>query len=121
MIKNLLSNLPGLSNLGKGGDDLTPEELAAKEREDRIGFHRSKVRNGPVKFSIPTNGQIRRMKVRESKTHQRKQLEQARRQHWHGRRSAPRCAHTSRALASCRTPPGTLRARRPSPGPTPGS
>lgn len=41
--------------------DLTPEEL----KKERIKFHRERVRNGPVKFTTLTSGQIRRAKRRE--------------------------------------------------------
>lgn len=36
----------------------------ADEKAERIQFHREKVRNGPVKFSTPTNGQLRRAEKR---------------------------------------------------------
>ena len=36
----------------------------ADEKAERIRFHREKVRNGPVKFSTPTNGQLRRAEKR---------------------------------------------------------
>lgn len=57
---NLLENLPSLSK------DEVREEIATEEelRQSRIEFHRSRVRNGPAKFSEPTSGQIRRAKKR---------------------------------------------------------
>jgi len=44
--------------------------------------------NGPVKFKTLTNGQIRRQRARAAKTHQRKQVEKARRQHFADKREA---------------------------------
>lgn len=56
---NILSKLPFLKD--RDGDDVID---VAEERKARIQFHRDKVRNGPVKFNGPTNGQIRRQQKR---------------------------------------------------------
>ena len=62
MIHDILSKLPGLkSDDGDAEVVLSDEDL----RAERIAFHRDRVRNGPVKFSAPTSGQIRRAQVRE--------------------------------------------------------
>lgn len=60
----------------------TEDELKA----ERIKFHRRAVRNGPVKFSSPTTGQLRRQRHRDLKAAQRKQVKQARKQHFEARR-----------------------------------
>lgn len=51
-------NLPSLA----ADDEIDTTE--ADEKADRIRFHREKVRNGPAKFSTPTNGQLRRAEKR---------------------------------------------------------
>lgn len=61
MIQNLLSKLPFLSDDKAEEVELSEEEL----RKQRIAFHRERVSNGPVKFSSPTSGQIRRFGHRE--------------------------------------------------------
>lgn len=51
----------------KSDDDaaeIEPEISEEEARKQRIQFHRDKVRNGPVKFSSPTNGQVRRAEKR---------------------------------------------------------
>lgn len=40
--------------------ELTAEEQAAQDKADRIAFHRTQVRNGPVSFKYLTAGQQRR-------------------------------------------------------------
>lgn len=61
MIQNILSKLPGLKAESEEVEVvLTEEDLKA----ERIKFHRLSVRNGPVKMSGPTSGQIRRERVR---------------------------------------------------------
>lgn len=62
MIHDMLSKLPFL----KSSDEVDTEILLSEEdlRAERIKFHRTSVRNGPVKFRPPTSGQIRREKVR---------------------------------------------------------
>ena len=66
---NLLEKLPLVDDTHDHDHaDLTPEEIEALEVEGkkaRIQFHREKVRNGPVKFSAPTSGQIRRAEKRD--------------------------------------------------------
>ena len=61
---NLLSHLPFLN----GSKDEAPEAEfdydSPEAKKERIDFHREKVRNGPVKFTSPTNGQIRRFEKR---------------------------------------------------------
>lgn len=70
MIQNLFSKLP-LFNESEG-EDLSPEELAAQEKSERVEFHRTRVRNGPASFSSITNGQLRRQKARDLKAKSRK-------------------------------------------------
>lgn len=53
-------------------DPLSPDEIAAEEKAERIRFHREKVRNGPINFTSFTNGQIRRAKTRAAARDQRK-------------------------------------------------
>lgn len=71
---NLFSKL----NFGKAHEDAQailnadPEELRAADKAERIKFHREKVRNGPVNWKIPTNGQIRRAERRAAEAHTRK-------------------------------------------------
>lgn len=54
---NILSRLP---LIGKTESDEIEEISEEQARLNRIAFHRERVRNGPVKFSPPTSGQIRR-------------------------------------------------------------
>lgn len=62
MIHDILSKLPGLKSDQVDDADvvLSEEDLKA----ERIAFHRQKVRNGPVKFSAPSTGQLRRERHR---------------------------------------------------------
>lgn len=63
---NILSDLADRLT-GDSADDapeLTPEEVEAQEKKDRIAFHRAHVRNGPVKFGHTTTGQARRARQR---------------------------------------------------------
>lgn len=69
------------------GDDTTPfdelsEEEQAKiladEKKDRIEEHRSKVRNGPVRWTSITSGQMRRRRVRDAAAHSKKATRRAR-------------------------------------------
>lgn len=53
---NLLSKLPFLTSNTDDETTLSEEEI----RKQNIEFHRTKVRNGPAKFSSPTSGQMRR-------------------------------------------------------------
>lgn len=62
MIQNILSKLPGLKSDAEEVEPvLSDEDLKA----ERIAFHRDRVHNGPVKFSAPTSGQIRRAQHRD--------------------------------------------------------
>lgn len=68
---NILEKLiPSLNKEQK--EVLAKEEQAAAEKADRIAFHRAKVRNGPVRFTTLTNGQLRRAQKRSEATAQRK-------------------------------------------------
>lgn len=67
---NFLGNL--IPSLRSDEDTRSPEEIAKQEKQDRIDFHRSSVRNGPVSYKSPSNGQIRRAKAREIKRNMRK-------------------------------------------------
>lgn len=87
MIQNLLAKLPGPTLFGKRITEL--KEIPQDEsRAQRVQFHRERVRNGPAKFSTPTNGQVRRARKRAEATSHRKQLAKARRNHWQARREA---------------------------------
>jgi hypothetical protein len=74
---NILDKLPFLSST-------TEEEAAefdeAQAKKDRIEFHRRSVRNGPVSYRTPTNGQIKRERkralARETKKARRRQVRQ---------------------------------------------
>jgi len=48
--------------------ELSPEEQAAQEKADRIAFHRTQVRNGPVSFKYLSAGQQRRAAERAQKS-----------------------------------------------------
>jgi hypothetical protein len=65
---NLLEKLPFLSE--PKADDAALDEAEAKKA--RIKFHRTSVRNGPVKYKEPTSGQIRRERERFVKSKTRK-------------------------------------------------
>lgn len=59
-------SLPSLNDSADKAD-LTEEELAEREAEakkERIAFHRTHVRNGPVKFGHTTNGDAKRERRR---------------------------------------------------------
>lgn len=60
---NIFSKLPGLisDHQNDAVDSTLTEEEAKKER---IAFHRAKVRNGPIDYKYPTNGQLRRLEER---------------------------------------------------------
>lgn len=62
----MFDSLPSL--VQDDAEDLTDEEVAeleAEAKKDRIAFHRTSVRNGPVKFGHPTSGQLRRQRHRD--------------------------------------------------------
>lgn len=59
MSPDILSNIPTLAD--------EPEVSEADEKADRIAFHRTHVRNGPVSFKATTNGQEHRRKARASR------------------------------------------------------
>lgn len=62
MIQNILSKLPGLK-----ADEVDESDVVLSEEDlkaERIAFHRTSVRNGPTNFRAPTNGQLRRQRVR---------------------------------------------------------
>ena len=69
---DILSKLPLIGQKDDETDDLTPEEIEAEARAERIRFHREKVRNGPTKFSFVTEGQQRRAKDRAIRGRQKK-------------------------------------------------
>lgn len=76
---NILSKLmPFLNKPEESEDSLTPEEIAAQEKRERIAFHREKVRNGPVSFKYQTAGQqrraVERAKQREAKKGYRREV-----------------------------------------------
>lgn len=48
--------------------ELSPEEQAAQDKADRIAFHRTQVRNGPVSFKYQSAGQQRRAAARAQKS-----------------------------------------------------
>lgn len=50
----------------------TADEIAAQEKADRIAYHRTQVRNGPVSFKYQTAGQQRRAAARAQKRDVRK-------------------------------------------------
>lgn len=83
---NIFSNLPGLKL--SEGTELTDEERAAEEKRDRIKFHRESVRNGPVKFSHTTTGQLRRARQRAMTAMQRKGYRRQVRAHFANLREA---------------------------------
>lgn len=64
---NILKNLASVIKGDGATDELTPEQIEAQAKKDRIDFHRAKVRNGPVSFKEPTNGQLRRLQARATK------------------------------------------------------
>lgn len=77
---DILSKIPFLKSFLKS--EHQAEEMAldeAKEKADRIAFHREKVRNGPVSFKTPTNGQFKRARKRllqsETKKARRRQVQ----------------------------------------------
>lgn len=59
---NILDKLPFLNSDPKTEADQAALEAEAKA--ERIKFHRTQVRNGPVKFKAPTTGQIKRAQRR---------------------------------------------------------
>ena len=63
---NIFSSLANVLTGRKVDDDgeLSSDEQAAQDKAERIKFHRERVRNGPVKFTQLTNGQIRRAEAR---------------------------------------------------------
>lgn len=67
---NFLGNL--IPSLRADEDTRSPEEIEAQEKQDRIDYHRSQVRNGPVSYKTPTNGQLRRHKARGIKSRMKK-------------------------------------------------
>jgi hypothetical protein len=67
-------------------DDGEIERLEADAKAERIRFHREKVRNGPVKFTTFTNGQVRRTLQREDETRRRK-LNKRHRRDWMAKRA----------------------------------
>lgn len=82
---NILSTLPSLD---EPAVTLTDEELAAQEKSERIAHHREKVRNGPVKFTFMTAGQVRRAEARARKTAQGKVWRKQVRDHFANKRTA---------------------------------
>lgn len=60
---NILSTLPLVNDNAEV--ELTPEQVAEQEKAERKSFHRDKVRNGPVRFTFMTSGQMRRAKARD--------------------------------------------------------
>lgn len=75
---NILDNIRSVIKGERTDDELTAEELELQAKKDRIEFHRRSVRNGPVNFKTPTNGQVRRAErramQRRIKANQRKQV-----------------------------------------------
>lgn len=67
---NILGNL--IPSLREDEDLRSPEEIEAEAKAERIKFHRSQVRNGPVSFKDVTNGQVRRSKARDIKRQMKK-------------------------------------------------
>lgn len=55
---DILKNLPSLT------DPEVERELDGREKQDRMQFHRDRIRNGPVKFKEQTTGQARRERQR---------------------------------------------------------
>lgn len=63
---NLFSKLPFLgTDAADEIVEMTTEEAEAQAKKDRIEFHRTKVRCGPVNWKHMTNGQVRRAQKRE--------------------------------------------------------
>lgn len=62
---NILEKLPFVHD---DNETESPEDVAAREKAERIQFHRESVRNGPVKFKSPTTGQQRRFRDRATKS-----------------------------------------------------
>lgn len=87
---NILSKLPlinSAADVDKFVDSLSEaDELEGKK--ERIAFHRAKVRNGPVKYSTPTTGQIRRAQKRALNTTSRKAFRRQVRQYFADQREA---------------------------------
>lgn len=52
--------------------DADDEKFEIQSKKDRVAFHREKVRNGPVRMTPPSNGQIRRAQARATKRQIRK-------------------------------------------------
>lgn len=71
---DIFSKLPGVKahEAAEAALEMSAEDIRAQAKAERIEFHRTKVRNGPVKFSFLTNGQVRRAQRRELDRHQRK-------------------------------------------------
>lgn len=69
-LTSIFKNMPLLGEQQSVVDSVVIEET--QEKRDRIAFHRDHVRNGPVKFNQPTNGQLRRAKVRELRRNSKK-------------------------------------------------
>lgn len=74
---NIFGKIPFLAD--EKHDDESPEAVEKREKRERIKFHRERVRNGPVKFSFLTSGQVRRIKRRDleaqTKKSRRKQVD----------------------------------------------
>lgn len=65
---NIFSKLPFLGKVDDTETELTPEEQEAQAKAERIEFHRTQVRNGPVSFRSISAGQQRRAQQRAEKS-----------------------------------------------------
>lgn len=83
---NILSTIPTLD--APAEVELTDDEIEAQEKSWRIDYHREKVRNGPVKFSFMTNGQVRRAEKRARKSQRDKIWRKQKRSHFENQRIA---------------------------------
>ena len=65
---NIFSHLPFFNKADDAEPELSPEEQEAQAKAERIEFHRTQVRNGPVSFRSISAGQQRRARERAEKS-----------------------------------------------------
>ena len=63
---DFLTRVPGSDALVPE-DELTRDQIAEREKQERIDFHRRSVRNGPTRLRHVTSGMVRRAQARDIK------------------------------------------------------
>lgn len=84
---NIFSSLASVLTGRKVDEDLDVGPTEAELRAERIKFHRERVRNGPVKFTQFTAGQIRRAEARAAKRNVERNFKASVRNHFETQRA----------------------------------